>query len=274
MRSVAPVLLIVVLTSSACGVSEPDAPVKEEAPRGTTIGPRGAGSGTTRDDDCVHLTRGEFAEIVVLDNVFAPECPVVVGDQVLRLRNLGVRVHTFTISENRDDVAPFLLDLTIEGDDVLETESVLGEFVEPGLYEFFCKFHPGMDGVMQVVEPVASRSEPPATQPPESSPEAEQECVDFTKTTTVLLTMVDNRFVPSCLTISREQRLTIRNEGVSLHNISLDFRKALTGTDLDLDVSSGEGSSADAVGEILRPGTFEVFCKYHLPEMVAKLKVL
>jgi plastocyanin len=73
-----------------------------------------------------------------------------------RLRHLGVRVHTRTISENQDDLAPYLLDLTIEGRTVLETDRPLSEFVEPGVYGFFCKFHTGMDGVMQVVEPVVT----------------------------------------------------------------------------------------------------------------------
>lgn len=34
------------------------------------------------------------------------------------------------------------------------TDRPLSEFVGPGVYEFFCKFHSGMDGVMQVVKPV------------------------------------------------------------------------------------------------------------------------
>jgi plastocyanin len=273
MRRVALLLLMVALTLSACGDSEPEAPLTEEAPTVAAQGPVGAGSGTARDDDCVHITRGEFAEIAVLDNLFAPECPLVVSDQILRLRNLGVRVHTFTISENQDDSAPFLLDLTIEGDSVLQTESPLGDFVEPGLYEFFCKYHTGMDGVMQVLEPVRSPPEPKATQPVESSLEVAPKCVDYTQLPTALVTMVDNRFVPDCFTISSEQGLTIRNLGVSLHNLSVDFRKALTGTDLDVDVSSGKMANTNAVGEILEPGSFEVFCKYHLPAMVAELKV-
>jgi plastocyanin len=272
-RTFAP-LLTIALTVTACGGTEPEAPPSEEAPTVASQEPAGAGSGTARDDDCVHITRGEFAEITVLDNLFAPECPLVVSDQILRLRNLGVRVHTFTISENQDDSAPFFLDLTMEGDSVLQTESPLGNFVEPGLYEFFCKFHTGMDGVLQVLEPVRSGSEPKATQSVESSPEVAPECVDFTKSPAALVTMVDNRFVPDCFTISSEQGLAIRNSGVSLHNLSVDFRKALTGTDLDVDVSSGEQSNTGAVGEILKPGSFEVFCKYHLPAMVAELKVV
>jgi hypothetical protein len=147
-RRITPWMLLLALTAVACGSSEPETKPPESA-----AGPAGAGSGMARDDDCVQMTRGEFAEIVVLDNLFAPECPVLVTDQILRLRHLGVRVHTLTISESQDDTAPFLLDLTIEREQVLEMRIPLSEFVEPGGYEFYCKFHPGMDGFMQVVEP-------------------------------------------------------------------------------------------------------------------------
>jgi hypothetical protein len=61
---------------------------------------------------------------------------------------------------------------------------------------------------------------------------------------------------------------------VSLHNLSVDFRKALTGVDLDVDVSSGKESKTGAVGEFLKPGNSTVFCKYHLPAMVAELEIV
>ncbi|HET6770065.1 MAG TPA: hypothetical protein VFH75_00310 [Actinomycetota bacterium] len=275
-RGVTPLLLVVALTvtATACDGSEPDAGSKapEEQPTSPDHqGPARAGSGTARDDDCVQLTRGETAEIVVLDNVFAPECPVVVSDQILRLRNLGIRNHTFTISENEDDLPPFLLDLTIEGEKILETRTPFSHFLAPGLYEFFCKFHLGMDGVMQVVEPVGTPQPSPSAESPE---ESAQDCIDFTGEPAALITMVDNRFDPACFTVASEQPLTIRNEGVSLHNLSLDFRKALTGTDLDVDVSSGKKSKTDPVGETLKSGNFKVFCKYHLPTMVAELEIV
>jgi hypothetical protein len=149
-RRVAPLVLLLAFT--ACQSSEPTTRPPETE---VAEGPAEAGSGTARDDDCVQMTRGEFAEIVVLDNLFAPECPILVTDQILRLRHVGVRVHTLTISENQNDMAPFLLDLTIEGGTVLETEEPLSEFLDPGAYEFYCKFHTGMDGVMHVVAPVA-----------------------------------------------------------------------------------------------------------------------
>jgi hypothetical protein len=54
----------------------------------------------------------------------------------------------------------------------------------------------------------------------------------------------------------------------------VDFRKALTGRDLDVDVSSGEKTRTEAVGETLEPGRYRVFCKYHLPTMVAAMEIL
>jgi plastocyanin len=86
--------------------------------------------------------------------------------------------------------------------------------------------------------------------------------------------MTDNSFDPNCYTITSGQSLIIRNTGVSLHNLSVDFRKALTGRDLDVDVSSGEKTRTEAVGETLEPGRYRVFCKYHLPTMVAAMEIL
>jgi plastocyanin len=101
-----------------------------------------------------------------------------------------------------------------------------------------------------------------------------QDCIDLTGSATAHITMTDNRFDPECYTISNDQGLTIRNEGISLHNLSVDFRKALTGRDLDVDVSAGERTRTEAVGETLEPGKYRVFCKYHLPTMVAAMEIL
>jgi len=110
---------------------------------------------------------------------------------------------------------------------------------------------------------------------PAESPQADpQDCVDLTGSATAHITMTDNAFDPSCYTITSDQSLTIRNKGISLHNLSMDFRKALTGRDLDVDVSSGEKTRTEAVGETLEPGRYRVFCKYHLPTMVAAMEIL
>lgn len=109
-----------------------------------------------RDDDCTQLTQGVVAEIVAIDNTFAPDCVVVVTDQTIRIRNLGVRDHTFTISPDPRDLAPFLLDIEpIGGGEIEVSAGTLGDALEPGVYNFFCKFHSGMDGEMQVLAPVS-----------------------------------------------------------------------------------------------------------------------
>lgn len=105
-------------------------------------------------DDCLQLTRGETSEIIALDNMFAPECAVVVTNQVLRIRNLGVRDHTFTISEQVFKQTPFLIDMNVEGGESSETEFVLDEVLDPGVYTFYCSFHAGMDGELQVLEAI------------------------------------------------------------------------------------------------------------------------
>jgi plastocyanin len=114
----------------------------------------------------------------------------------------------------------------------------------------------------------------PETRPTESLQADPQDCVDLTGSATAHITMTDNAFDPNCYTIISDQSLTIRNEGVSLHNLSVDFRKALTGRDLDIDVSSGEKTRTEAVGETLEPGEYRVFCKYHLPTMVGAMEIL
>jgi plastocyanin len=115
----------------------------------------------------------------------------------------------------------------------------------------------------------------PETVGPAESPQANPEdCVDLTGSATAHITMTDNAFDPNCYTITSDQSLTIRNKGVSLHNLSMDFRKALTGKDLDVDVSAGEKARTEAVGETLEPGRYRVFCKYHLPTMVAAMEIL
>lgn len=100
------------------------------------------------------------------------------------------------------------------------------------------------------------------------SPQAAPDCVDLTGSPTAEIKMLDNTFDPDCFTVSDEQGLTIRNEGTALHNFFVE------GSDIDLDVASGEETNTEAVGKILQPGDHKVSCKYHLPTMVAELKVV
>ena len=109
-------------------------------------------------------------------------------------------------------------------------------------------------------------SSDPKSSPGKSPQPAAPDCADLTGSSTAEIKMLDNTFDPDCFTVSAEQGLTIRNEGTALHNFSVE------GSDVDLDVPSGEETNTEAVGGILQPGDHKVTCKYH-PEMVAELRV-
>lgn len=93
------------------------------------------------------------------------------------------------------------------------------------------------------------------------------ECVDLTGSATAEVVLLDNHFEPGCMTVSSDQSFTIRNDGAALHSFTVE------GSGLDLDVKPGEETNTEAVGGILEPGTYKLFCKYHPPGMVADLTV-
>jgi plastocyanin len=160
-RKLLAALAVIGLLAAACGGggtgsgAEPAAPdqAEETAEPASGVEPM-AGYQEGIRDNCLQLTRGETSEIIALDNMFAPECAVVVTDQVLRVRNLGVRDHTFSISEEVYKQTPFLVDMNVEGGEATETEFVLGDVLQPGAYTFFCSYHAGMDGELQVLEAI------------------------------------------------------------------------------------------------------------------------
>jgi plastocyanin len=160
-RKLLAALAVIGLLAAACGgggtgsAAEPKATAEAEETAEPPPGlePLGGYEEGIRDN-CLQLTRGETSEIIALDNMFAPECAVVVTDQVLRVRNLGVRTHTFSISEEVYKQTPFLVDVNVDGGEATETEFVLGDVLQPGAYTFFCSYHAGMDGELQVLEAI------------------------------------------------------------------------------------------------------------------------
>jgi plastocyanin len=99
-------------------------------------------------------------------------------------------------------------------------------------------------------------------------PEAGADCVDLRGSPTALIIMLDNSFNPACFKVSRDQSLTLRNEGVALHDFKVE------GSDVDLDVRAGEETTTEAIGGVLEPGSYKVTCTYHLPVVVAEMEVL
>jgi plastocyanin len=156
MRRLHLLLLIgALLAGAACGSSEAagggSKPAEEDAPVGAAQ-EEAAG----RHADCTMLTQQQFVELTAVDsNAFAPDCVVMKTDAMLKVRNVGFREHTVTISKDEFGTAPWIFNIEIKGGKTVDSVEPVGEFLEPGIYEFFCKFHAGMDGTLEVVEPIS-----------------------------------------------------------------------------------------------------------------------
>jgi plastocyanin len=72
-----------------------------------------------------------------------------------------------------------------------------------------------------------------------------------------VVTEADFHFTPSTFAIGTSQGLSIKNSGPSLHNFSIP------GTQVDIDVQPGQSSNTEAIGGVVKAGTYQFFCKYH-----------
>lgn len=77
------------------------------------------------------------------------------------------------------------------------------------------------------------------------------------------------RFVPSCFTMRASQGFSLHNADEVVHNLSIP------GTLIDLDTRPDMDTNTEAVAGVVRPGTYEFFCKYHRGRgMTGRLRVL
>lgn len=99
----------------------------------------------------------------------------------------------------------------------------------------------------------------PSEQTP--SPKASPECVDATATgrPEVTIRLVDDEYVPACLSVLGGQGIKLTNRGGSVHNFSVE------GSDVDIDIPPGEMVSTEAIAGAVEPGTHTFFCEYHRP---------
>ena len=99
----------------------------------------------------------------------------------------------------------------------------------------------------------------PTTTSPSASPSVPPNCIDQSQTEFVPfgLSLKDFFFAPPCLIVRNTQNVTLKNEGTTLHNWSIE------GTQVDIDVEPGQVQNLEAIGGALAPGTYEFFCKYH-----------
>lgn len=115
----------------------------------------------------------------------------------------------------------------------------------------------------ETAAPPASESPTPeatfAEETPSPEPPAEVECVDATATgrPEVTIRLVDDEFVPACLSVLGGQGIKLTNRGGSVHNFSVE------GSDVDIDIPPGETVSTEAIAGAVEPGTHTFFCEYH-----------
>ena len=148
MKIVAPIV-IVVLVATACGspAASPVAAQEQEKPEVVEAQPQ-------RDDDCP-IVAGVGPRLALVDNWFGPDCMTVRSDATLYVQNLGEYEHTFTISEAKFGSKPFLIDVTLPGGNTKPRPVALDGTLAAGSYEFFCRLHGGMDGVLEVIDPIS-----------------------------------------------------------------------------------------------------------------------
>jgi plastocyanin len=112
---------------------------------------------------------------------------------------------------------------------------------------------PGEDEPQAAVSPEGTFAEI------ESPPPAEVECVDATASgrPEVTIRLVDDEFVPACLTVLGGQGLKLANRGAALHNFSVE------GSDVSIDVPPGDTVRTEAIGGAVPAGPHGFFCEYH-----------
>ncbi len=131
MRRLAIVLVAVLgLGLTACGGGD----------RGGTGGTDGTDS--TGGTGCEDLTSGATFTLTISGSAFHPDCFTAKASQGITIVNEDSATHSFTISGSQVDV-------TIDAGQTFNGEPVTG-VLEPGTYDFFCRFHPSMTGTITV----------------------------------------------------------------------------------------------------------------------------
>ena len=129
------IILVTVLTLAlaACGGGD-----------GGATGSSGAtgATGGTGAPDCVDLTSGDVFTITISGFAYDPDCLTARAAQGISIVNNDSADHTFTIDGTQ-------IDVTIPAGETFNGEPVSG-VVEPGTYDFRCRFHPSMTGTITV----------------------------------------------------------------------------------------------------------------------------
>ena len=106
----------------------------------------------------------------------------------------------------------------------------------------------------------ASEPEPAASPVATASPTAAgtPACEDRTGAGfAVAIEMKDFSFTPTCLIVTKDQGLSLKNTGAALHNLTIPD------TMVDIDTEAGAENNTEAIGQVVTSGTHRFFCKYH-----------
>ena len=128
---------VLALVLAACG-GDDEAPPAATGDTGAATGATGA----TGTGDCVDLTSGDVFTITISDFAFDPDCLTARAAQSISVVNEDSADHTFTIDGTE-------IDVTIPAGETFNGEPVSG-VLEPGTYDFHCRFHPSMTGTITV----------------------------------------------------------------------------------------------------------------------------
>jgi plastocyanin len=94
------------------------------------------------------------------------------------------------------------------------------------------------------------------------------DCVDLSGSgDTFTIHIRDFAFEPSCFTASASQGVSIVNADGAVHSFTLE------GTPIDVDVPAEDTFHGDPVTGVVKPGTYDLVCKYH-PEMKGTVTVV
>lgn len=157
-----PALLLVTfaMIAASCGGAmeqEPQADAKAETSSQEEPAPETLADTAIASVACANLTQPLTVDLVAGDSWFGPECFTMKSNAKLRVRNVGQHIHNFVISEGEFRTSPWVVEIgdLQTGQLTMTSKKPLGEYLEPGIYEFFCLRHAGMDGVLELVEPIS-----------------------------------------------------------------------------------------------------------------------
>ena len=111
---------------------------------GTGATTSGTPSGAT-DAGCVDLTgEGSVFTITISGLAYRPNCFTVNGSQTASIVNEDSVLHSFIIDGTEVDADHF------EGGTIWTAPGPFSGVLEPGTYDFYCRYHEGMTGTVTV----------------------------------------------------------------------------------------------------------------------------